>query len=259
MPPTVCSTARTGLPSSVSSRTSASSALRSATSQRTTWPRPSSCDSASGAASTPSGTISTTLSASVPASQRAAPEPRGVEASVTSTVPLGSHSGPAVWAGIRSMRGTNTPEERTANWSSAPPPVSRATTRLTARSSVIGGRSIIPPQRCGCSSPTTRPSPHSCDCSGSGAVSLRLTLTPSRVTHHRGAGTSASPRAWTRLRFAAVGLWVSASRETTPASSPYPASFSASSSAGTDRFCAPLPTVSSLTSPPCSRRPVTTG
>lgn len=116
-------------------------------------------------------------------------------------------SGPGAWSGaVRASRRTKAPPGRSAIWSS---PVSSARTEHRRSVScgvphagveVSAGMSTSPPQRSGCSTATTRPSPHTAACAGctvrsSQPFAVSAVETAPRVTFHTGASTPASPRA----------------------------------------------------------------
>ncbi len=150
-------------------------------------------DSAARTWMTVSGT-SSALASSTPlrSNQAVSPAARSASAPRTRTLP-GRHG--------RSARGgepngtslrTRTPSARTLSWSSPPP---RTPDRwATTASSTSAGRSTRPPQRSGCSRPSTWPRPQTRAWSGSCSASV--------VTSH--SGVPASSRR-TRSRVASAG------------------------------------------------------
>ncbi len=214
--PAVWNTAVTGWSSDASS---AASASRSATSHAATVTltpaaASSSRSSAAPGASRPRRLVNSRLSAPLRTSQRDTSAPSAPVPPVTSTVPEGRHA-TATPRDDRTRRRAKTPDARTATWSSSP--TRRSTRWVSARWSEVSGRSTRPPQRCGCSSATTRPRPHSWACTGLASRSDRPVETAPRVTHHSGASTRASPSACTSASVPATAHASShASSETTP-------------------------------------------
>ncbi len=174
-------------------------------------------------ASRPRRLVSTTCSAPFATSQRATCAPSAPVPPVTSTVPRALQLSDSATrrAVARASRRPNTPEARTAIWSSSPAPARAATSRDSTRSVMVSGRSTRPPQRSGSSSAATRPRPHTRARTGSTVSPWRPVETAPRVAHHSGASIAASPMACTR---AAVDSRASASptasSDSTPATAP---------------------------------------
>ena len=146
---------------------------------------------------------STRCSAPFAASQRATCPPIAPVPPVTRTVPRGRHDRAGSRSGARTSLRANTPDGRTASWSSPSVRASTAASRAVARSSTTSGRSTSPPQCRGCSSAATRPSPHTCACSGHVGASASVAPTAPWVTHHSGAPGSASSAACSKDSVAA--------------------------------------------------------
>ncbi len=175
---------------------------------------------------------------------------------VSSTVPRGVQ--PAASAGLasaRTRRRRNTPEGRSATWSSRPS-ASTAANRAAVWPSSSVGRSIRPPQNSGCSSPTARPRPHTCACDGLVVTSPAPVCTAPRVSTHNGACTPAWPSTRTRSTVAAVppgthgysasGVSSSASSDTMPLT-PATTETSSCSGAAAVTTSAPYPVSASKT------------
>ncbi len=166
--PAACTTPHNGNSAGTPANTPANAA-RSDTSHATALAaQPNSASSARSSAapgaSTPRRLTSSRRPTPSPASQRATSAPSPPVPPVTSTVPPARHApedAALACTGAGTIRRTNTPAARTATWSSAGnPPARTATSRSTAAASTTSGRSSSPPQRPGCSRPTTRPKPH---------------------------------------------------------------------------------------------------
>ncbi|SUP30023.1 Uncharacterised protein [Streptomyces griseus] len=157
----------------------------------------------------------------------------GAGAAVIRTVPVGFQSR-GVSGRTAASRRPKTAPGRTASWSSPSGSARTAASRSAVRASTASGRSTVPPQRRGCSSAVTRPSPWTAAWSGAATVSAGETAAAPRVRHHRGASVPASPSAWTRVAVRAAptgtpparapvpspGSPATASSETTPVNGP---------------------------------------
>ncbi|AKA09225.1 hypothetical protein SAZ_40860 [Streptomyces noursei ZPM] len=208
----VWTTVRTVRPSTLRSASSAATASRSVMSQAARVASvPDSASSAASSvapgASAPRRLTNTTCAAPRAASHRARCGARVPEPPVTRVVPRGVQvraDGPGA-VSARTMRRVKMPEGRTASWSSAPrAPESAAASRRAARSSRAAGRSMVPPQRCGCSNAAVQPTPTTCAWTGAVSASARLVETAPRVNAHTGASIPVSPRAWIRVTVRAV-------------------------------------------------------
>ncbi len=184
------------------SRSAASQAIRVA---RAPSPSSSARRSSAPGASGPRRLSSTRCSAPAVASRRARWAPRPPVPPVTRTVPRGSQPVSGAVSGAGTRRRPKTAEARTATWSSPSWPARTAANRRAVRSSSSAGRSTRPPQAAGCSSAATRPMPHTAAWTGAVSASEAATATAPRVTHHRGAATPASRRAWNRTAVATAG------------------------------------------------------
>src|SRR5215470_3640215 len=200
--PAACSTPHSGGPAAPAQASTAAACPRlpaSAASTLTADPDPASpaASPAAPAAAGPDRDASTTCGQPRPASHRAACPPIAPVPPVISTLPCGSHRRPGP-AGppARTSRRAQIPLPRTATWSS-PHPASTAHNPAPARSPSTAGISTSPPHRSGYSSAATRPSPHTCACTGLATASPGTAATAPHVTAHNRAPIPASPSACT--------------------------------------------------------------
>ncbi len=152
----------------------------------------------------PERDVSTTRGAPRSASQTPTLTPIEPVPPVSSTVPRGVQPAASVRrASACTRRRRNTPEGRSATWSSRPS-ASTAANRAAVCASNSAGRSTRPPQNSGRSSPTARPRPHTCAWTGLVVTSPAPVCTAPRVSTHNGTDAPASFSSLTRSTVAAV-------------------------------------------------------
>ncbi|RGC65739.1 hypothetical protein C5N14_27135 [Micromonospora sp. MW-13] len=207
--PAACTTARTRSPRSANPASNCATAARSATSHPTTDTRapeprrPATALSTPGAVS-PRRDTSTTCSAPTPTAHSATRTPNAPVPPVTNTVPDNRTPPPPASAPARTSRRTNTPDGRTATWSSSPP-ANTPHNRSHAHSSTTPGRSTRPPQRPGSSNATTRPRPQTELAVASTSVSSEPpTEAAPLVSHHRRPSMSVVAIAWATVNASAT-------------------------------------------------------
>ncbi|KYF91425.1 hypothetical protein BE20_14705 [Sorangium cellulosum] len=201
------------------------------------------------------------------AKSRATCAPSAPVPPVTRTVPRGARGRGASPRGARTRRRAKSPSGRRASSSSpaSAPPSAATRWSIAAVSSApdapsLDARSTAPPRRSGCSSDTTRASPHVAACAGLTIASARETETAPREKSHTRASSAASPSACTSVSVRASpagtagcdveGPSSSPTNESTPRSAPRPATASRSRAASSARAHASAPRPNVTTSPP---------